>query len=241
MKMIFPAIDLKNGQSVRLFQGDYQAVTTINADPIQQAKQIKTSGVKQLHLVDLDGAKSGRPENLAIIRQIRQVFTGFLELGGGIRTYQIAQQYLKLGIDRIVIGSAALKNPQLVKQLLDDFGASKIAIGIDGKDGQVATEGWLEQSKIKMSSLIAKMNEFGAKNFIVTDVSRDGTMQGPNLNLLGDLKEAIPQVNLIASGGIRNIEDLKALKRMGIDQSIIGKAIFEKTISLAQILEVEKC
>src|SRR5699024_3540318 len=149
--------------------------------------------------------------------------------------------YLKLGIDRIVIGSAALKNPQLVKQLIDDFGASKIAIGIDGKNGQVATEGWLEQSKVKMSSLIAKMNEFGAKNFIVTDVSRDGTMQGPNLNLLGDLKEEIPQVNLIASGGIRNIEDLKALKRMGIDQSIIGKAIFEKTISLAQILEVEKC
>ncbi len=241
MKMIFPAIDLKNGQSVRLFQGDYQAVTTINADPIQQAKQIETSGVKQLHLVDLDGAKSGQPENLAIIRQIRQVFTGFLELGGGIRTYQIAQQYLKLGIDRIVIGSAALKNPQLVKRLLDDFGASKIAICIDGKDGQVATEGWLEQSKVKMSSLIAKMNEFGAQNFIVTDVSRDGTMQGPNLNLLEDLKEEIPQVNLIASGGIRNIEDLKALKRMGIDQSIIGKAIFEKTISLAQILEVEKC
>ncbi|ATO47546.1 1-(5-phosphoribosyl)-5-[(5-phosphoribosylamino)methylideneamino]imidazole-4-carboxamide isomerase [Companilactobacillus farciminis] len=239
--MIFPAIDLKNGQSVRLFQGDYQVVTMINANPIQQAKQIEISGVKQLHLVDLDGAKSGQPENLAIIRQIRQVFTGFLELGGGIRTYQIAQQYLKLGIDRIVIGSAALKNPQLVKQLIDDFGASKIAIGIDGKNGQVATEGWLEQSKVKMSSLIAKMNEFGAKNFIVTDVSRDGTMQGPNLNLLGDLKEEIPQVNLIASGGIRNIEDLKALKRMGIDQSIIGKAIFEKTISLAQILEVEKC
>lgn len=241
MKMIFPAIDLKNGQSVRLFQGDYQVVTMINANPIQQAKQIEISGVKQLHLVDLDGAKSGQPENLAIIRQIRQVFTGFLELGGGIRTYQIAQQYLKLGIDRIVIGSAALKNPQLVKQLIDDFGASKIAIGIDGKNGQVATEGWLEQSKVKMSSLIAKMNEFGAKNFIVTDVSRDGTMQGPNLNLLGDLKEEIPQVNLITSGGIRNIEDLKALKRMGIDQSIIGKAIFEKTISLAQILEVEKC
>lgn len=241
MKMIFPAIDLKNGQSVRLFQGDYQVVTMINANPIQQAKQIEISGVKQLHLVDLDGAKSGQPENLAIIRQIRQVFTGFLELGGGIRTYQIAQQYLKLGIDRIVIGSAALKNPQLVKQLIDDFGASKIAIGIDGKNGQVATEGWLEQSKVKMSSLIAKMNEFGAKNFIVTDVSRDGTMQGPNLNLLGDLKEEILQVNLIASGGIRNIEDLKALKRMGIDQSIIGKAIFEKTISLAQILEVEKC
>lgn len=239
--MIFPAIDLKNGQSVRLFQGDYQAVTTINDDPMQQAKQIELSNVKQLHLVDLDGAKGGQPENLAIIRQIRRTFTGFLELGGGIRTYQIAQQYLKLGIDRIVIGSAALKDPQLVKQLLDDFGASRIAIGIDGKNGQVATEGWLEQSNVKMRNLISKMDKFGAKNFIVTDVSRDGTMKGPNLNLLADLKKEIPQVNLIASGGIRNIEDLRALKRIGIDQSIIGKALFEKTISLAQILEVEKC
>ncbi len=239
--MIFPAIDLKNGQSVRLYQGDYQAVTTINEEPIQQALEINKAGIKQLHLVDLDGAKSGQPENLSMIKQIRQNFRGFLELGGGIRTYQIAQQYLNLGIDRIVIGSAALKNPQLVKQLLDDFGGQKIAIGIDGKNGQVATEGWLEQSDVKMSSLISKMNEFGAENFIVTDVSRDGAMQGPNLDLLTNLREAIPQVNLIASGGIRNVEDLKALQKMGIEESIIGKALFEKTISLSQILEVEEC
>jgi phosphoribosylformimino-5-aminoimidazole carboxamide ribotide isomerase len=239
--MIFPAIDLKNGQSVRLFQGNYQAVTTINEEPIQQALQIDASGINQLHLVDLDGAKSGQPENFTTIKQIRQSFKGFLELGGGIRTYQIAQQYLELGIYRIVIGSAALKNPQLVKQLLNDFGKQKIAIGIDGKNGQVATEGWLEQSNVKMTDLISKMNEFGAQNFIVTDVSRDGTMQGPNLDLLANLKEELPQVNLIASGGIRNVEDLKALKKMGIEESIIGKALFEKTISLAQILEVEKC
>ena len=239
--MIFPAIDLKNGQSVRLYQGDYQAVTTINEEPIQQALEINKAGIKQLHLVDLDGAKSGQPENLPMIKQIRQNFRGFLELGGGIRTYQIAQQYLNLGIDRIVIGSAALKNPQLVKQLLDDFGSQKIAIGIDGKNGQVATEGWLEQSDVKMTSLISKMNEFGAENFIVTDVSRDGAMQGPNLDLLTNLKEEIPQVNLIASGGIRNVEDLKALQKMGIEESIIGKALFEKTISLSQILEVEEC
>ena len=239
--MIFPAIDLKSGQSVRLYQGDYQAVTTINEEPIQQALQINEAGIKQLHLVDLDGAKSGQPENLPMIKQIRQNFGGFLELGGGIRTYQIAEQYLNLGIDRIVIGSAALKNPQVVKQLLNDFGSQKIAIGIDGKNGQVATEGWLEQSDVKMSSLISKMNEFGAENFIVTDVSRDGAMQGPNLDLLTSLKEEIPQVNLIARGGIRNVEDLKALQKMGIEESIIGKALFEKTISLSQILEVEKC
>lgn len=239
--MIFPAIDLKNGQSVRLYQGDYQAVTTINEEPIQQALEINKAGIKQLHLVDLDGAKSGQPENLPMIKQIRQNFRGFLELGGGIRAYQTAQQYLNLGIDRIVIGSAALKNPQLVKQLLDDFGSQKIAIGIDGKNGQVATEGWLEQSDVKMTSLISKMNEFGAENFIVTDVSRDGAMQGPNLDLLTNLKEEIPQVNLIASGGIRNVEDLKALQKIGIEESIIGKALFEKTISLSQILEVEEC
>ena len=239
--MIFPAIDLKNGQSVRLYQGDYQSVTKINEEPIQQALQINKAGIKQLHLVDLDGAKSGQPENLPMIKQIRQNFKGFLELGGGIRTYQIARQYLNLGIDRIVIGSAALKDPQLVKQLLNDFGSQKIAIGIDGKNGQIATEGWLKQSDVKMSSLISKMNEFGAQNFIVTDVSRDGAMRGPNLDLLTSLKKEIPQVNLIASGGIRNVEDLKTLQKMGIEESIIGKALFEKTISLSQILEVEEC
>lgn len=236
--MIFPAIDLYKGQSVRLYKGDYQEVTLINKDPVEQAKEI-FKNVQQLHLVDLNGAKSGLPENFEIIKQIRQNFTGFLELGGGIRDYKIAKKYLDLGIDRIIIGSAAIENPELVKQLLKDFGGDRIVIGIDGKNGKVAVNGWIDQSQIKMSDLISEMSNFGAKSFIVTDVERDGTMTGPNLDLLMNLSQKLPQINLVASGGIRDLRDLHQLKALGIRDVIIGKALYEKTITLEQIAEVE--
>ena len=238
--MIFPAIDLHNGQSVRLYQGDYDQVTLINNDPVAQAKNILTNGVNQLHLVDLDGAKTGRPENQTIISDIRKNFDGFLELGGGIRDEKIAAMYLDLGIDRIIIGSAAIKNPQFVKKLLKQYGEDRIVIGVDGMNGKVAVNGWLEQSDVKMSDLIKTMMADGAKSFIVTDVARDGTMQGPNFDLLLKLNQAIPSANLVASGGIRNVEDLNKLKALGIDDVIIGKALYEKNITLKDIVEVEQ-
>lgn len=236
--MIFPAIDLYKGQSVRLYKGDYQEVTLINKDPVSQSQDI-SKVVKQLHLVDLNGAKEGTPENFEIIKQIRQNFTGFLELGGGIRDYKTAQRYLNLGIDRIIIGSAAIEDPNLVKQLLNEFGSKRIVIGIDGKDGKVAVNGWINQSQIKMSDLVSEMSKFGAKYFIVTDVERDGTMTGPNLDLLMSLTQKLPQINLVASGGVRDLRDLHQLKALGIKDVIIGKALYEKTITLEQIAEVE--
>lgn len=238
--MIFPAIDLKDGQSVRLFKGDYQKVTLINEDPIKQAQMIFDSGVHQLHLVDLDGAKTGQPENLETIKKLRQKFAGFLELGGGIRDYKTAQQYLELGIDRIIIGSAALKSPQLVKRLLSEYGGKRIVIGIDGKNGKVAIDGWLDQSEVLMTTLIKAMMKYQAQSFIVTDVDRDGTMKGPNLDLLMSLKQEIPGINIVASGGIRNLQDLHNLKALGIADVIIGKALFEQTITLKQIAEVQE-
>jgi len=236
--MIFPAIDLYKGQSVRLFKGDYKEVTLINKDPVAQAKEIFQT-VKQLHLVDLNGAKSGVPENLEIIKQIRQNFGGFLELGGGIRDYNTAKEYLDMGIDRIIIGSAAIEDPKLVKKLLNEYGGDRIVIGIDGKDGKVAVNGWLDQSQIKMSDLISEMVNFGAKSFIVTDVNRDGTMTGPNLDLLMSLTQKLPQINVVASGGVRDLRDLHQLKALGIRDVIIGKALYENTITLEQIAEVE--
>ncbi|ETY73643.1 1-(5-phosphoribosyl)-5-[(5-phosphoribosylamino)methylideneamino]imidazole-4-carboxamide isomerase [Lactiplantibacillus fabifermentans] len=236
--MIFPAIDLKGGQSVRLYQGDYEQTTLINADPVQQAQQINAAGLKQLHLVDLDGAKSGQPENLATITAIRQAFDGTLELGGGIRTYDLAVRYLQLGIDRLIIGSAALTNPALVQRLLQEFGGARIVIGVDGNNGQVAINGWLEQSQTSMRSLIATMMAAGAQNFIVTDVARDGTMQGPNLALLTTLHTELPAANLVASGGIRDVADLQTLQAAGIDDAIIGKALYEGTVTLEQLAEV---
>ncbi|WP_125771174.1 1-(5-phosphoribosyl)-5-[(5-phosphoribosylamino)methylideneamino]imidazole-4-carboxamide isomerase [Companilactobacillus furfuricola] len=237
--MIFPAIDLHEGQSVRLYQGDYEQVTLIDRDPVAQAKNIFAQGVKQLHLVDLDGAKTGRPENYMIISDIRKNFDGFLELGGGIRDEKIARMYLDLGIDRIIIGSAALENPAFVKNLLKKYGGDRIVIGVDGANGKVAVNGWLQQSNVKMSDLIKEMMDNGAKSFIVTDVARDGTMQGPNLDLLMKLSQRLPQANLVASGGIRDLKDLHNLKALGIRDVIIGKALYEKTITLKDIAEVE--
>lgn len=238
--MIFPAIDLHNGQSVRLFKGDYQKVTLINKNPVQQAKDIIAAGVRQLHLVDLDGAKSGQPKNFEVIKAIRESFSGFLELGGGIRDYQTAKDYLELGIDRIIIGSAAIEEPQFVKDLLKEYGGERIVIGVDGNNGKVAVNGWIDQSNITMEDLIKVMVDNGAKHFIVTDVSRDGTMTGPNLDLLWKLKQDMPQVNLVASGGIRDLRDLHHLKAFGLVNVIIGKALYEGTITLEQIAEVEK-
>lgn len=237
--MIFPAIDLLKGQSVRLYQGDYDQVTLINKDPVKQAQDIVEQGVRQLHLVDLNGAKSGEPENYRTIADIRNNFSGFLELGGGIRDEKTARMYLDLGINRIIIGSAAVKNPIFVKKLLRDYGGDRIVIGVDGVNGKIAVNGWLEQSQVKMSDLIKIMMDSGAKSFIVTDVSRDGTMQGPNLELLFELSQTIPEANLVASGGIRNLSDLQDLKHLGIIDAIIGKALYEKTITLKEIAEVE--
>lgn len=239
--MIFPAIDLKAGQSVRLYQGDYQQTTLINANPVSQAKQIAAAGLAQLHLVDLDGAKSGQPENDETVMAIRQAFAGTLELGGGIRSYASAAHYLKLGVNRLILGSAALTDPELVSQLLTDFGSDRIVIGVDGQNGQVAINGWLDQSQTKMSRLMATMMASGATQFIVTDVARDGTMQGPNLALLAELHAELPTAKLVASGGIRNMADLAALRQIGIRDAIIGKALYEGTVTLAALAEVDAC
>ncbi|WP_048000274.1 HisA/HisF-related TIM barrel protein [Lactiplantibacillus herbarum] len=198
--MIFPAIDLRAGQSVRLYQGDFEQATLINADPVAQAKQINAAGLNQLHLVDLDGAKAGQPENYATIAAIRAAFNGTLELGG----------------DRIVIG-------------------------IDGKQGYVAINGWLDQSQTKMSTLMQAMQADGAKHFIVTDVARDGTLQGPNIELYQELQAQLPAINLIASGGVRNLEDVQMLQASGFKDVIIGKALAAGNVTLAELAEVAPC
>ncbi|WP_334330059.1 1-(5-phosphoribosyl)-5-[(5-phosphoribosylamino)methylideneamino]imidazole-4-carboxamide isomerase [Companilactobacillus sp. HBUAS59699] len=238
--MIFPAIDLHNGQSVRLFKGNYKQVTLINKDPLEQVKKIASYEVNQLHIVDLDGAKLGKPQNYQIIKEIRQNFSGFIEAGGGIRNYQTAQNYLELGIDRIIIGSAAIEEPAFVKSLLREYGSDRIVISVDGVNGKVAVNGWLEQLNVEMESLIKVMAESGAKHFIVTDVSRDGTMTGPNLDLLFKLKQDMPQINFIANGGIRDLRDLHHLKAFGLTDVIIGKGLYEGTITLEQIAKVGK-
>ena len=218
--MIFPAIDLQDGRSVRLYKGDFAQETVINPDPVDQAKQYEAAKVGALHLVDLDGAKAGKPVNVDIVKAVREAFTGILEIGG---------------VDRVILGSVALKNPELTKQVIAEYGAERIVIGVDGKNGKVAAEGWLDQSDVPMTNLIGAMVEGGAKYFIVTDVDRDGTMQGANEDLLGNLQKEFPTARIVASGGVRNLEDIKSLEAKGVMDSIVGKALYEGTITLEEI------
>lgn len=235
--MIFPAIDLQDGRSVRLYKGDFAQETVINPDPVDQAKQYEDAKVGALHLVDLDGAKAGQPVNVDIVKAVRQAFTGILEIGGGIRNKAAVDLYLGLGVDRVILGSVALKNPELTKQVIAEYGAERIVIGVDGKNGKVAAEGWLDQSNVPMTDLIGAMIEGGAKCFIVTDVDRDGTMQGANEDLLGDLQKEFPTARIVASGGVRNLADIKSLEAKGVKDSIVGKALYEGTITLEEIAE----
>lgn len=239
--MIFPAIDLKSGQSVRLYQGDFQRVTPVNNDPVAQARQIQAAGLTQLHLVDLDGAKTGENPNLTVVTKIRAAFQGMIELGGGIRTLQQAQTYYDLGIDRLIVGSAALEQPALVTEMIQKFGPEKVVVGIDGRRGKVATAGWLSQSNVSMQQLMTQMVAKGVQLFVVTDVSRDGTLQGPNVEQLTQLQAEFPAVTVIASGGIRNLADVQALQAAGLSDVIVGKALAAGKVSLQELAEVTTC
>ena len=190
-----------------------------------------------MHLVDLDGAKAGKPINVDIVKAVRAAFTGILEIGGGIRDKAAVDLYLGMGVDRVILGSVALKNPELTKQVIAEYGAERIVIGVDGKNGKVAAEGWLDQSDVPMTDLIGAMVEGGAKYFIVTDVDRDGTMQGANEELLGNLQKEFSTSRIVASGGVRNLGDIKSLEQKGVMDSIVGKALYEGTITLEEIAE----
>ncbi|WEV53873.1 1-(5-phosphoribosyl)-5-[(5-phosphoribosylamino)methylideneamino]imidazole-4-carboxamide isomerase [Leuconostocaceae bacterium ESL0723] len=237
--MIFPAIDLLDGQSVRLYQGDYQQATLVNHSPVEQAQLIESAGLGHLHLVDLDGSKAGQPVNLPVIEEIRAATDLKIELGGGIRNLDQVQQYLASGIDRVIIGSAAVKDPEFLQAALDQYGPDKIVVGVDGRDGQVMVAGWQEGSGQSFDQVLDKVTQQGARQVVVTDVSQDGTLAGPNIKLLADLQDRFPQVNIIASGGISSIQDIKNLQAAGIQDVIVGRALYSGDVTLAQLREVD--
>ncbi|MCD2218807.1 1-(5-phosphoribosyl)-5-[(5-phosphoribosylamino)methylideneamino]imidazole-4-carboxamide isomerase [Listeria monocytogenes] len=235
---IFPAIDLKNGQCVRLFQGDFSKKTVVNEDPIAQAKAFATDGATYLHIVDLDGALEGRPINLEIIQKMKKAAKIPVQVGGGIRSMAQVDYYLESGIDRVIIGSAALTDPDFLRAAVQKYG-TKIAAGIDAKNGFVATRGWLDVSQVSYLDLAKRMEKVGVETIIYTDISRDGTLTGPNLEQMANLKEHV-KVNLIASGGVSSRADLEALAKLGLYGAIAGKALYNRQISMSDIVEVEQ-
>ncbi len=233
--ILYPAIDLVGGKAVRLFKGDYAQMTVYSDDPVSVAKDFQAAGATRMHLVDLEAAKSGVPENAATIRAIAENTDLFLEVGGGIRTMQTLEQYLSLGVDRAILGTAAVTDPQLLEAAVEKYG-EKVAVGVDLKDGFVAIKGWTETSDLTAEAFFEKMQALGVKTVICTDISRDGAMKGTNRELYKSLSEKFT-IDLIASGGVSSLEDILALKEMGLHGAIIGKAYYTGAIDLKQALE----
>ena len=232
--IIFPAIDVKDGKCVRLYQGEFSSSQVVGEDALKTALSFVAQGAEYLHMVDLDGAKTGTIGN---VNSIAQVINGIkipIQLGGGIRSLDTIEMLLKKGLNRVILGTAALNNPSLVKEAVKVFG-DKIAIGIDARDGYVAVEGWQKSSKIEYIDFAKQMENLGIKTIIFTDISRDGTLTGPNFEATGEINDKV-SCNIIASGGMKNIEDIKKLVKMNIYGAIIGKALYSRNISLSEAI-----
>ena len=235
---IFPAIDLVGGKAVRLFKGEYAQMTVYHEDPAAVAAEFQKAGAEFLHLVDLEGAKSGVPANLPTIRRILETTDLFVEVGGGIRNMEIAETYLQAGVDRVILGTAAVTDPDFLKEALAKYG-ERIAVGVDLKDGYVAIKGWTEKSNLSADEFFADMERLGVRTVICTDISKDGAMQGTNRVLYRELSQKY-QVDLIASGGVSTLEDIQALREMDLYGAIIGNAYYIGAIDLKEAIEVAR-
>ncbi len=236
--IIFPAIDLFEGKAVRLLKGDYNQMTIYSDDPAMFARDFAKKGATHIHLVDLEGARYGTTPNLSIIKSISESTELFVEVGGGIRSMDTVDKYLSAGVDRVILGTAAVKDRHFLLDALEKYG-EKIAVGIDIKDGNVAIKGWTETANITAEDFCADMERIGVCTVICTDISRDGAMQGANHGLYKTLSEKF-RMNFIASGGISSIEDVKALAEMQLHGAIVGKAYYIGAIDLVKAIEVAK-
>lgn len=235
---LFPAIDLYDGKAVRLYKGDYNEMTVYSENPIEIARDFENCGAKYIHLVDLEGARDGTTPNIDIVKQIANETSLFCEIGGGIRSIETVDAYLNAGVDRVILGTAAVKDPDFLKLAIEKYG-EKIAVGVDIKDGFVAIKGWVEKSEYSGFQFCEKMQELGVKTIICTDISKDGAMKGTNRELYKELSQNFT-LNITASGGVSDIEDIKALRQLDLYGAIIGKAYYIGAIDLKEALEVAK-
>ena len=235
---IFPAIDLIGGQAVRLKKGDYNQKTVYNNDPVSVAIGFKNQGAKFIHLVDLDGAKSGKTDNFNVVKSIVEQSGLKAEIGGGIRNIETVKKYIECGVMRVIMGTAAITDPEFLDEALELYG-EKVAVGVDIKDGKVAIHGWTETADFTCKEFIEKMQNKGVKTVICTDISKDGMMSGTNLSLYKELSEKF-SVDIVASGGVSSIDDLRALKEMNLYGAILGKALYTNSIDLAEAISISK-
>ena len=233
---LYPAIDLYQGKAVRLFKGQYQQMTVYNENPLEVALDFQNAGATCIHMVDLEGAKLGTTSNLPVIEKTVKATDLFVEVGGGIRTMETVDAYLSIGVDRVILGTAAVTDRPFLEAALRKYG-EKIAVGVDLKDGFVAIKGWTEKSAWTADAFFADLEALGVSTVICTDISRDGAMQGTNRGLYKELSEKY-SIQLIASGGVSTIEDVKALNAMDLHGAIIGKAYYTGAIDLREALEV---
>ena len=235
---IIPAIDLKDGKCVRLYQGDYNRETIFSEAPVAVAQKWRSLGAERLHLVDLDGAAAGEPKNLTMVEAIVKQVGLPVQLGGGVRNQATVEKLLNIGVQRIILGTIAIEQPSLVNELSQQFGEA-IIVGIDARDGFVATRGWKQETGVTAVELARKMVVLGAQRILYTDIKRDGTLTEPNYKALDELRNAVA-IPVIAAGGIASIAHLQKLRELGVEGAVIGKAIYTGNINLKEALSLQK-
>lgn len=237
--IILPAIDIKDGHCVRLYQGDYAQVTTYDTDPVQVAQRWQAAEASWLHIVDLDGAAQGHPGIVDLLARIRAATSLHIEVGGGIRSLAHIEQHLDSGIDRVILGTVAITDRTLLETAVQHWG-ERIVVGIDARDGWVAIDGWRETSRVRATELARELEAIGVRRFIYTDIARDSTLRGPNIQALQSMQQATTSA-LIASGGVGSLADLHALAALHVEGAIVGKALYTGDVDLATaIQELEK-
>lgn len=235
---IFPAIDISDGRVVRLQQGDYGQMTHYTISPLDAARDFRSQGARFLHVVDLDGAKLGETTNFDTISQIASSCDLFMEVGGGIRDEERIRNYLEAGAGRVILGTAALRQPQFLRDMVDKYG-SRIAVGVDAREGKVAVSGWLDVTDVDSLDFCKQLSDWGVRTVIYTDIATDGMLSGPNREVYPKLT-AIPRLDIVASGGVTSLDDVIALRKSGCRAAIIGKALYSGKIDLAKALAVAK-
>lgn len=236
--IILPAIDLYEGKAVRLYKGDYDNMTVYSENPPEIAEDFKKCGATHIHMVDLEGAKDGTTPNIDVVKRVAEETGLFVEIGGGIRSMETVIAYLNAGVSRVILGTAAVTDEEFLKEAAAEYG-SAIAVGADIKDGYVAIKGWLEKSQYTLDKFMEKMQGLGIETVICTDISKDGAMKGTNLELYRELSQKF-SMNIIASGGVSSMEDVRELRKMGVHGAIIGKAYYTGAIDLREAIEVAK-